>query len=68
MHKVFTLFSTIALVVLVSSCEQCATCTSVSDDPLTLGETLTDDVCGNGRDYNDQIEVYTRSGWDCAEN
>lgn len=68
MHKVITLFSALALVVLVSSCEQCSTCTSVSDDPQTFDETLTDEVCGTGRDYDDQIEIYERSGWECTEN
>lgn len=68
MNKFLTIsfFATFALS--ISSCEKCSTCTSVSEDPLTLGETLTTDVCDNGRDYEDQIEIYTRSGWECVES
>lgn len=62
-----TILSAIALVALVSSCEKCSTCTSVSDDPQSFGEELIDEVCGTGRDYDDQIEIYERSGWDCTE-
>ena len=67
MKKVSILLAGVALAAFVSSCEKCSTCTSVSDDPQTEGETLTDEVCGTGRDYDDQLEIYTRSGWDCAE-
>jgi len=52
----------------LSSCEKCATCTTTSDDPQTQGETLTTEVCGTGKEYTDQIEIYERTNWTCSEN
>ena len=66
MKRLFTLLGISAALMLTSSCEKCATCTSVSDDPLTAGETLTDEICGIGRDYDDQVTIYERANWDCS--
>lgn len=60
----------LAAVVLISftGCERCATCTTVSDDPQTEGETITQEVCGRGRDYTDQKAIYEGTNWTCIEN
>lgn len=50
-----------------TSCEKCATCTTTSDDPATFGEKITEEVCGRGRAYDDQIKIYEQS-WDCTAN
>ncbi|MEX2596424.1 MAG: hypothetical protein WEC59_05785 [Salibacteraceae bacterium] len=66
MNKLFTLLFSAAFILFLSSCEKCSTCTSVSDDPQTMGEQITDEVCGTGKNYSDQIEIYERTGWDCS--
>ena len=55
-------------VIAFSSCEKCSTCTTTSEDPETFGTVITDEVCGSGRDYDDQIEIYNTANWDCVEN
>ena len=57
-----------ALLALSTSCKKCATCTTLSDDPVTEGETITNEVCGVGRDYDDQILIHERGSWTCVEN
>mgnify|MGYP000129380626 CR=1 FL=1 len=68
MKRVFTLLGMAAALFAFSSCEKCATCTSISDDPYTYGEELTNEVCGRGREYSDQITIYERTNWECVEN
>jgi hypothetical protein len=68
MKKVFVLGLVAAVGIAFSSCEKCATCTSISEHPATFGDELTEQVCGKGRNYEDNITIYTRSGWECAEN
>jgi hypothetical protein len=67
MNKVYTFIFCAISAVAFTSCEKCSTCTTISEDPETLGETITDEICGRGRDYDDQLEIYTRSNWDCTE-
>lgn len=68
MRTAILTFSAALYIFAMASCEKCATCTSVSDDPQTSGETLTDEVCGTGKEYEDKIEIYERSDWTCTED
>lgn len=67
MKRPFTILALLSLTLFFSSCEKCATCTSVSDDPQTEGQTITSEVCGVGREYTDQVEIYERTNWECTE-
>lgn len=67
MKRTFTLLSVAALAFAFTSCEKCATCTTISDDPQTEGEELQTDVCGVGREYTDQVTIYERNNWTCSE-
>ena len=68
MKKVFTLTLAASFAFAFTACEKCSTCTTLSEDPATFGEELTEEVCDSGREYDDKILIYTRSGWECAEN
>lgn len=68
MKRALTILSAAALTFAFTSCEKCAVCTTVSDDPLTEGETITQEVCGVGREYTDQITIYERNDWTCDES
>jgi hypothetical protein len=69
MKRLFTLMICgTALAALSTSCQQCATCTTTSDDPATLGENMTEEVCARGRNYDDLIKIYERGAWTCTAN
>ena len=61
-------FAAALYLIALTGCEQCATCTTVSDDPQTVGQTLSTEVCGTGKEYTDQVEIYERNNWTCSEN
>lgn len=67
MKKLFTA-SIIAIAAFgIQSCEKCATCTTIEEDPNINSDTRTTEVCGRGREYTDQITIYERSNWECTE-
>lgn len=68
MNKLYAFILCAISAVAFSSCEKCSTCTTTSEDPETFGQVIEDEVCGTGRDYDDQLEIYTRSNWECEEN
>jgi hypothetical protein len=68
MKKVLTIGLVAFFGVTFTSCEKCSTCTTISEDPNTFGQEISTELCDNGRDYDDLIEIYTRSGWECTEN
>lgn len=67
MKRLFTILAVGAsLAALSTSCQKCAVCTTTSDDPATFGETITEDVCGRGRNYDDLVKIYERGAWTCV--
>ena len=68
MKKFFTASILASALFGFQSCEKCATCKSVEDDPNALSETRTTEICGRGRNYTDQVTIYERSNWECNEN
>lgn len=50
-----------------ASCEKCATCTTLDTDPLSTDSILTSEFCESGHVYDNQLETYQRTGWDCTE-
>jgi len=67
MKKVYTLALAAFFGIAFTSCEKCSSCTTISEDPATFGDEIQNDVCASGRDYDDAITIYTRSGWECVE-
>jgi hypothetical protein len=67
MNKVYTFILCAISAIAFSSCEKCSICTTTSEDPETFGQVIDDKVCGTGRDYDDQLEIYSRSNWECTE-
>lgn len=53
--------------ILFTGCEKCAVCTSPSEDPLSEVAIEEDEICGKGHAYDDQLEIYERTGWVCEE-
>lgn len=69
MNKILTLIICAGSVIaLTTSCKKCATCTTLSDDPETFGETISEEVCGSGREYTDLVTIYERGAWTCTED
>lgn len=65
MKKTLTIVLFAAAGFSLNSCERCATCTTVEDDPTATSETRTTEICGQGRDFTDQVTIYERTNWEC---
>ena len=44
-----------------ASCEKCVECTFEAEG----AETITEEFCGKGHVYDNQLEHYESTGWDC---
>ena len=68
MKKIILLSATVLSTFGFMSCERCATCTTFEDDPNAIQDERTTEICGRGRQYTDQVTIYERTNWECAEN
>jgi hypothetical protein len=68
MKKALTILSVAFFAFALSSCEKCATCTTTEDDPNATSTVRETEICGNGREYTDQVTIYERTNWTCTEN
>ena len=64
MKKAFYLLCASALM-LMTSCDKCATCTST--DTVT-GEALEEEFCDTGHSYDNTLKVYEDNNWNCTED
>jgi len=49
-----------------ASCNKCSTCTYTPTD--STDSVRTSEICSNTGHYDEQLEAYERSNWECVEN
>ncbi len=61
MKRYIQLLAISGLFMAFASCEKCVECTFEAEG----AETITEEFCGKGHVYDNQLEHYESTGWDC---